>query len=932
MGAMVGRVEEQVEVAAVVAAAHQGSGRLVLIGGPAGIGKTRLAEAAVAAGAEQGLQVARGYAVDDPGAPPLWPWQRLLRAWPEAATLMSAQPDETDAAARFRLFVAIADLLEARAEPDGLLLLLEDLHWADRMSVLLLRHLVAELGGHRLALVVTHRDSVPGPLADALPDLLRGDAARPITLGGLPVSDVAAWLPRLTGRANPPLAAALQERTAGNPLLIRLVAEDLTARGRAADISRVMVDRPQLRRLVMAKVAGLGTDARHVLDAASVLGERVHLETLAAMTGRTVAAVHVLLGAPFARGIVHESSDGLRFEHALVRDAVYEELAADRRPQLHRQAAVALASSGSVAGPVATHWQRAGGPDALAQCQSWAEAADRQARAALAHDDAERFAELAVTCARERGVGSAELARLLIRDAEAALLANHTDASVRACAEAADLAAQARRPDLVAQAGLVVHGIGNPPTVRTILRICERALSLIADDEHATRARLLAQIAICVCELEGGGRGAQLAAQALDEADLCGDPTAILEAIAARHLAISVPQMVVERLELGRRAVELGASAEQPIAALWGHLWRTDAAFQLGNVAEMERELGEIDRIARERGSALARWHHHRFSAVRLAMIGEFAAARRANDAARELGDRVGDVSLSGLSLAFCGELSVVRGDPAELPPDWEQRLEHAPPMPLVRVMRPIQHAIGGQLDEARAEFEEFRDLPASYPVGVRWAATLSQVGKAAILLDDAEVAAATYAALAGIAHYYSGDGSGGVFSHGANARLLGDLARVAGEYDDALRHYRDATAMNSRIGARPHTALSRLGHAQTLAALGLTHDPSDGASAPDLLDQATAEFRRLDMPGPLATATALAHTLRATRAASSPLTAREGEVAALVAQALSNKEIAAGLFLSERTVETHVRSILGKLGFTSRTEIATWTLRNAAG
>ncbi|MDT4901826.1 MAG: hypothetical protein QOJ78_2756, partial [Pseudonocardiales bacterium] len=176
------------------------------------------------------------------------------------------------------------------------------------------------------------------------------------------------------------------------------------------------------------------------------------------------------------------------------------------------------------------------------------------------------------------------------------------------------------------------------------------------------------------------------------------------------------------------------------------------------------------------------------------------------------------------------------------------------------------------------------------------------------------------------------GDGSGGMFCHGANARMLGDLARVAGKHDDALPHYRRSVPMNVRAGARPFTALSRLGWAQTLVAIDRERDPEDGQAATELLAQATAEFRRLDMPGPLATAAALTGTLRTARRTASPLTARESEIAGLVAQAMSNRGIAGRLYLSERTVETHVRSILAKLGFTTRTEIATWVLRTGPG
>ncbi len=588
----------------------------------------------------------------------------------------------------------------------------------------------------------------------------------------------------------------------------------------------------------------LTTQGRAVVDAASVAGERIHNALLAAMTGR--AELARALDEAVAAGILRDDGPhgGLRFEHALVRDAVYAELAPSRRAGLHRQVAKMLARVGepNLAGMIASHWRRADGQDAVGQCRLWAERADAEARRVLAYDEAIRYAELAVDCAQRAGSADSERARLLVRLAEAQFLANAVERSVGSCAAAADLAESAGRADLLAHAGLVVHGIG-ATAYRTIAGLCERALAVLPPDEHATRARLHAQLAVGIAEREGGSRAAEVALEALSEAERSGESQAILEALAARHLAISIPQSVSERLELGRRAVALGRSARHPVAALWGHLWRADAALQLGNLAEAEQELAEIDRVATLRGSVLARWHHHRIRAVLAAQSGDFATACPANDAARQLAIQTGDISMVGLSFAFLLNLAVLQADPAMLGPDWEQDVRSAPPMPLVRVAIPIGHALTGQTDQARAAFEEFRHLPRTFPLGVRWFGTVSQIGAAAILLCDAQVAADLYELTAPIAHYYSGDGSGAVFSHGANARQVGELALTAGRPADAARYLRDAVTMNARVGARPYTALSKLGLARALLATS-----GDLAEAAKLAAGAASEFRRLNM------------------------------------------------------------------------------------
>jgi predicted ATPase len=342
---IVGRAAELAEIDRALDDTRASRGRLVLLCGPAGIGKTRLIEAALTRAAERGLRTAAGYAGDDPGAPPLWPWLRAMQDWPSVDTLPTAEVSDADPQARFRLLLAVAGLIRAQAAADsGLLVALEDMHWADPTSVLLLRHVVRELAAVPVALVVSFRDVSAGPLQEALPDLVRGDTARPLALGGLDAASLRAWLPTLPGEADAALADALWDRTHGDPLLVRLVVEDLARRGLAGDASalgRLMAERPQLRRLVAAKLDGFPPEIRDILGAASVLGERIDPDVLAIMTQRQVDQVHELLQAPTAAGVLCQAGGAaaLQFEHALVRDAVYAELPTPTRARAHRRPA-----------------------------------------------------------------------------------------------------------------------------------------------------------------------------------------------------------------------------------------------------------------------------------------------------------------------------------------------------------------------------------------------------------------------------------------------------------------------------------------------------------------------------------------------------------------------------------------------------------------
>jgi hypothetical protein len=443
-----------------------------------------------------------------------------------------------------------------------------------------------------------------GSLLAFLPDLARGEAFRPVELGGLGVADIATWLPYLVARADPGLAAMLHSATGGNPLLVRLVAAEVAASPSSLDA--LLAQRPQLRRLVASRVDAPPPQVREAVRAASVLGERIVPAVLTAMTGAD--DITGALEVARAGGILRDSA----FEHGLVRDAVYADLEPSRRRELHHAAAVALEADASAPpGVIAWHWQRAGEP---ARCLPWAQQADDVARTALAYADASRFAELVVSCARETG---ADLTEPLLRLAEAQALDGFADRSVRTCMDAASAAESTGRADLLAAAALVVQGVGNADLHRLIGSLCDRALAALPEGEHALRARLLAQRAVFMAETDAGPRAEELAAEALTEAERSADSNALLEAMAARHLTITIPGTVVERLELGTRAVQLGAVAKRPMAALWGHLWRLDAAAQLGIGDDVDRELAELDRIARERGSVLARWHYLRYLAAR---------------------------------------------------------------------------------------------------------------------------------------------------------------------------------------------------------------------------------------------------------------------------------------------------------------------------
>src|SRR5215469_3983598 len=198
---IVGRGRELAQLRAALVAASGGAGRLVLVSGEPGIGKTRLTSAVVDMAGEYDVPVAAGGAIDDPGMPPLWPWREVARSFPVLAGVLGRAAGSADrsaaedsASARFVMFTGACQALADAAAKRGLLVVLEDLQWADRTSLLLLRHLAGDLARSRLLIVATFRETTDTPLADLLPALLRTDGTRAIRLAGLSRPEIARWL------------------------------------------------------------------------------------------------------------------------------------------------------------------------------------------------------------------------------------------------------------------------------------------------------------------------------------------------------------------------------------------------------------------------------------------------------------------------------------------------------------------------------------------------------------------------------------------------------------------------------------------------------------------------------------------------------------------------------------------------------------------
>jgi DNA-binding CsgD family transcriptional regulator len=942
-GRLAGRDHELAVLRQWLAQALAGRGRLVVLTGPPGIGKTRLAEELADGVRRSGQRVLWGRAVDEQGAPPLWPWRRILGAVGAAegaglaggAAADGARSDDL-AAARFRAAATAADALLSAAHAVGLLVVLEDLQWADHASLFLLRELAAELPGSRLLVLATCRDAAGDPWRATLGDLARLPGLQVLGLTPLAEAAVAEILKAAGLTADPALARAVHARSEGNALYVTTLARVLAAQpGPGLDtdaVTRAAGGSAQVSHLVSALLRDVDGNTRAVLAAASAFGTDFDAGLVAAVceTSRDVTGA---LSAAEAAGLVARRPNrpgSWRFGHTLIRDGIYARIGEDQLAALHRRAAAALTTLAKQApergGEVAAHLLRSA-PDSssLRQAAEWAAAAATAATSALAFEDATGYLATALAAAEAAGARDAERAGLLVELATAEYRAGQLVTSLRHAVAAADAAERDGRLDLVADAALVVRGIGDHAVAATLLGLCDRAL---ADPgcPAARRARLLAQRASALAELGDVDAAATEAMAATAAAASAADPAAELDAIRARLAALPTLEEPAERLRLGSRAIELAAVTGQPLAAVLGRVWRIDAAYQLLNLEAVDTEITQLAGLAETTRLPLARWHLLRQQASRAVLAGQLSLARDRSWDAHRLAVRIQDFSGAGLSYAFAVWLAIIRGDAAEIPADFFDFTAVAPPISVVRAAVARALFALGRTDEAQAEYEALRRLPAPGDRNARTFGALTQLVDLMVAFRDSEMAQATYDLLEPFPAAAGATGTGVVFLSGSLHWPLGRLALLLGRTGQALEHFATAVRVNTRIPARPFVVLSRLEWADALR----TQGGGDARSrARELARQAAIEAHRLDMPGPADRAERLAREIEQAIDAADPLTRREREIAELISAGLTNRAIADQLVLSERTIEGHVRSALGKLRLTNRTELAAWALRD---
>ncbi|WP_186404830.1 ATP-binding protein [[Actinomadura] parvosata] len=607
---MAGRREELAALDGLLEAAAAGRPGFALITGEPGIGKTRLADELAGLALARGFTVAVGRCAATEGAPAFWPWAMVLERLADALPPLPADvranlpgvgsaTENDPEGARFRTYEAAARALTAGREP--LLVILDDLHWADRSSLRLLGYLAENVREGGLVVVGTARDLPPpeGTLAEAFEALSRRQAVR-LPLSGLSASDLAELAPAGTD------VRALRDRTNGNPFFVTELLRFMDAGPRGGAALPLGV-----RDVVLGRVGRLPEPSGELLRVAAVAGREFDVAIVAEAAGLSLDAALDRLEPAMAAGLVAEGRPGrFLFVHALVQEALTEVVPVLRRARLHAAVAAAIESraDGSPAGRLAAaahHWFGAIPAGHVARAWRAAWRAAGEASLLRAYDAAVELLERAVRVAGDDPASSpGERMDLLLALAEARFGAGDSAGQEAELARVRRLAKQAgdRRRWIEAATGYGGR-ILQPWKVygHYDAELTADLLELAADDtlERAARARVLACLALQTY-YEPGREPAQRERWSAEAARLArqeNDATLLGRVLFARFYALLDPESVHHRLEAGEEMARTGLEAGDDELRTIGLVCQGGTLLELCRVREALDVLAEAERL-----------------------------------------------------------------------------------------------------------------------------------------------------------------------------------------------------------------------------------------------------------------------------------------------------------------------------------------------
>jgi predicted ATPase len=876
-GAFIGRARELAQLEDAFGEARSGRGVLVLVSGEPGVGKTRLLGELAWRVAGDGARVLRAGSSEALGAPPYHQWTHVLREClrqppagdpsvgdqrepARAGELQDLVPagarpallDSTES--RLLLYEGVAAILRDHAAQRPVVIVLDDVQWADESSLLLLGFLARDLRDARVLLLAAYRD-VEARLSAEIGVRIAELAceARTIHLGGLSEAEVAALVERSTGRPAGEIAGSIHRVTDGNPLFVEEVARALVLEGRLDAGLPAGAPLPERVRAVIGRRTRLVSEpCRRMLAIASVLGEdfdAAMLERVGAALGEsTLDRVDEATGA----GILIAEERRLSFAHDLFRETFYDALGARERERLHRTTGETLETlhAGEIdlwLPDLAHHYFLAGPSETEKAVRHSVRAAQRASRG-FAHADAVGHYRKALRALSGSSESDAPTrCRIQLALGESLWSVGEFEEARQVYEQAADLAEALGLDEELARAAL---GFGSQDVSfdgglvePRLIRLLENGLARIGGDDGVLRASLLARLAAALAFSDDRSRGAALATEAVEIARRIGDKPTLHFALSCFVAATWGPDDLERRLAVSRETTRLAAEMGGVRGAeLHGALMT--ALLESGDAAGAEREAEAYRQRTAVAGRRVSAW----FLAVRRAMIalleGRFAEVEALAAQALQLGSEGRNQNAAQYYGAQMLALRREQGRLEEMVAGVEQFMAAYPAVAAWRATLVWIHAEVGRDADARSELEriaaaDFADLPRD----MFWLLSLWLLAEAVAKLGDVRRARVLYELLLP----YAGRcvTSGAAFCAGSVERSLGLLATSLSRFDDAARHFAAAIATNERIGARPWVAHAEHDYGRMLLARGA---PGDREHARGRLARAASSARALGM------------------------------------------------------------------------------------
>jgi len=976
VGLFVGRKPELAQLTKALQGASKGFGRVVLLAGSGGMGKTRLAQQLELQADQGSTPVLWGRCLEEAGAPAYWPWRQLIRSYlrsgidtdpvqtfgsgladiagivPEVAEHFklrpkAAEPDGNSAESRFRLFDALAAFWRRAAQRAPLLLIFEDLHWADATSLRAFSFLAAELEDSALLVVGTYRDtelSRQHPLFETLSDLARSPVCQRIELAGLSMRETEELMVAATGSvATANFISALHTRTEGHPLFLEETLRYMIdgrapqAFDAATNDSRWLTKIPNgVREVIGKRLNRLSVPSGRLLSVAACIGRNFDLQLLAQLEpDKSEDEIFQALEEALNEHLIEAmpETQQFRFGHALIRETLYDEMLGLRRSRLHLRIGEILeqrhgAGDASAWPQLAYHFSEAGPGAAAGKALDYAKRAAAHAGQLLAFEESARLYLLALQLLQRHF--PAELGQrcgVLLALAEAQTWAGGPETARALNLQAAEMARQCGMAAQFAKAAIgfstssMQAGLSGEVAVAMLLE----AIALHQSDD-AIRVELTSRLCVAYVYCDCVDEAMEAHRRAVTLARRIGDMRSLFVALASVATAGYWPELLQQRIAAAHEAWAIADDLDLPERITNLLPFYLCDLLRAGDMTGLRRTLQQGMRLTEQRRA------YHWMSAcwqieVQVAVgEGRFDDAETAAARALEAGRRVGEDRAIGAYGMLMFSVRREQGRLLEALPMLKQFVREAP---RANHWGPGLALLYSELDMRELCQVEFDSLPwhrASLPPTDGATMTMvTMVAEVCVYLGDAKRAELLYNLLQGHAGAnLLADSSGP--SLGSTDRLLGSLATVLQQWDVAQRHFEAALAMDSRTGWRVWLAHSRYHYAlmlQRRAAAGDAH------RALALLAEALADSSALGMRSLMPRIEAMAAAIASMpRAYPCGLTQREVGVLQLIAMGRNNREIGQVLDISPNTVANHVRSILEKSYTANRTEAAAFANR----